>query len=405
MTLIDFENIQKAKDTICDEVLNQIKNGKQSKDFADVDAYACGQFLKVPDKNQHGFHGTSAAIRVLAEYPERYNEELRKLIKYFDVIETADIEGKTINGLRKDNTNIIKNAEILYTLSHIQSGTCNTEELKKTIYEKLKEAKNIDGGWAFFIDVKDESDIFSTSLVYLALKSHNFNNLTDTLTFIKDKIREYIKLGIPDPTSFSKLCFAVYSLTKLKYHKIDNGIRKLLIDANKNLWKSEYCVLNSEYEQNIEYPSMNRHHYVRIPWQLYLLSIANDLSPRYFAKRQSINRLNSILNAIINNGGFVYKHSGKNISSRTYSIIFEILSNIQNTFDADYKFKIFSFIDLIRNILGSKTFKVITTIIGFIIIIILVIHWIRSDTFDITSVAPSIIASLLIISISLGKSK
>ena len=306
MTLIDRERIIKAKEVICETILLQVKSGAQSEKFEN--ALACGQFLKVPEKQQHGFHGTTAAIRILAGFAETYNDELRKLITYFEEIVNLKGEVITNDGLSMDKINIIKNAELLYTLSYIHSGTKNTEELKKSIYDNLIKAKNRDGGWAFFMGENDDSDVYSTSLVYLAFKKHNYNNLSNTLTFIKDNLKKYLKENIPDPTTFSKLCFTVYSLVKLDFHKTDKDIKKLLAEVNKKLWKSEYCVLNNDYEQNIEYPSKERHFYVRIPWQLYLISVANELSPRYFAKKLSISRLNSPIVSILDNeGGYATK--------------------------------------------------------------------------------------------------
>lgn len=401
--MIDVNRINRAKKIICTTILDQVENGAQSKEL--TDAFACGQFLKVASTHQRGFHGTAAAIRVLAGYHSTYNEQLRKLLQYLEKADEYDKEKDTNDGLNRDLNNIIKSAEILYSLSYIHSGTANTENLKLTISEKLYKSKNDDGGWAYFADIKEESDMYFTSSVYLALKSHNYNNLQKTRSYLVEKLRYYKKENIPDPTTFSKLCFIVYTFVKLKEYKSDKELKKLLIEVFKKLWRSEHCVINNDFEQNIEYPCKQRHYYVRIPWQLYLLSIANSLIPRYFAQRKSIERLNTILNSIIDDNGFIYKQSGKNISTRTYSKLFEVLSNIEESFKLNFKFYIFNAIDWIRTFFNSRAFKNIISIIGIIIIGFIVFKWVKDGAIDMDSIAPSIIASLLILSLQLSKTK
>ena len=115
--MIDIQNIFSAKEIICSTILNQVKNGKQSVGLPD--ALACGQFLKVPKSAQRGLHGTAAAIRVLADYNSTYNQQLKRLIKYIENIKEIETEGEMKDGLEKDLNNIIKNSEILYSLSYI----------------------------------------------------------------------------------------------------------------------------------------------------------------------------------------------------------------------------------------------------------------------------------------------
>ena len=402
--MIDIDKIRNAKNNICDAILTQVRDGAQSSNLDD--ALACGQFLNVLPMMQRGFHGTAAAIRVLAGYDNTYNEQLRKLINYIENVDSIE-NNADISDLIRDKNNIIKNAEILYSLKYIQTGTAKTENLKQKLSEKLLSSKNLDGGWAYFTDVTEDSDIYSTALVFFALKIHNYNNLTNTFKFLKNQLNHYKTEKIPDPTTFSKLCFVTYTFVKLNLHNKDEykGIKKLLIDIFKKLWKSEYCVINSDFEQNIEYPCKQKHYYVRIPWQLYLISIANNLLPRYFAKRQSISRLNDIITSTLEETGFMYKQSGKYISSRTYSILFEVLGNIEDNFNIGIRFYFHNIIDRIRSFFGNRIFKNFIAIIGAILIVYLIYNWFQSDSFNIESVAPSIIASLLIISITFGKTK
>ncbi|MGD9994954.1 MAG: hypothetical protein AB7S69_16765 [Salinivirgaceae bacterium] len=398
--MIDIEKISKAKEVICNTVLNQVQDGAQSKELED--AFACGQFLKVPTAIQRGLHGTAAAIRVLAGFDSTNNEQLRKLLKYLENIKEFEKEGEISDGLERDLNNIIKNSEILYSLSFIHSGTANTEKLKEIISTKLIDSKKNDGGWAYFLDADEDSDMYFTSSVYLALRSHNYNNLQSTREFLIEKLKKYKKENIPDPTTYSKLCFIVYTFITLNEHKKSKEIKKLLVDVFKKLWKSEFCVIDSDFEQNIEYPGKQKHYYVRIPWQLYLLAIANNLVPRYFAQRKSISRFNSIIKSITNEDGFIYKQSGKNISSRTYSIIFETLCSIEQSFKLNWKFYFRNAYDWIRSLFKSRIFKNLASIIGAILIIIALFNTDYS-TLSYSDIVPSIIASLLIVLVQTSK--
>lgn len=401
--MIDIDKISKAKEVICHTVINQVQDGAQSKNLDD--AFACGQFLKVPATSQRGLHGTAAAIRVLAGFDSTYNEQLRKLLKYLENIEVFEKGDETSNGLGRDLNNIIKISEILYSLSYIHSGTANTENLKEITSKKLFDSKRADGGWAYFVDVDEDSDMYFTSSVYLALRSHNYNNLQKTKEFLIEKLKKYKKDDIPDPTTFSKLCYIVYTFIALNEHKKNKDIKKLLVDVFNKLWESKFCIINSDFEQNIEYPGKQKHYYVRIPWQLYLLSIANSLAPRNFAQRKSISRFNSIIKSIIDEDGFIYKQSGKNISSRTYAILFETLCAIEQSFKLNWKFYLRNFYDWIRSFFNNKKFKNIISIIGVILITVVIYISIKNDTLDIQNIAPSILASLLIISIQTSKTK
>lgn len=400
--MIKPKEINIAKEAICKTVLNQVQDGAQSKELNG--SLACGQFLKVPTFIQRGLHGTAAAIRVLAGFDGTYNEQLRKLLLYLENIEALEKEGEMFEGLGRDLNNVIKNSEILYALSYIQSGTANTEKLKELISTKLFNSKNVDGGWSYFTDVEEDSDMYFTASVYLSLRSHNYNSLQNTKEFLIEKLNKYKKNDIPDPTTFSKLCFIVYTFIKLDEHKKNKETKKLLVDVFNKLWKSEFCVINSDFEQNIEYPGKQKHYYVRIPWQLYLLAIANSLAPRHFAQRKSISRFNSIIKSIIDENGFIYKQSGKNISSRTYSILFETLCTIEKAFKLNWKFYLWNIYDWIISLFNNKIFKNIISIIGVIFIIIVFIS-IDYSTISFKDIAPSIIASLLIISVQISKTR
>lgn len=399
--MIAIEKISIAKEAICKTVLNQVEEGEQSKSLPD--AYACGQFLKVPTTIQRGLHGTAAAIRVLAGFDSTYNEQIKKLLVYLENIESFEKKDEMSDGLGRNLNNIIKNSEILFALSYVHSGTANTENLKEIISTKLFESRNNDCGWPYFVDIEEDSDMYFTSSVYLALRSHNYNKLQNTKDFLIEKLKKYKKENIPDPTTFSKLCFIVYTFVKFKEHTKSKETKKLLIEVFNKLWKSEFCVINSDFEQNIEYPGKQKHYYVRIPWQLYLLAVANSLVPRYFAQRKSISRFNSIIKSIIEENGFIYKQSGKNISSRTYAILFETLSTIEETFKLSWKFYLFNIYDWILNFFNNKRFKNIVSIIGTILIIFVLYISFKNDMINIQNIGPSIIASLLIISIQISK--
>src|SRR5690554_3312942 len=113
--MIAIEKISIAKEAICKTVLNQVEEGEQSKSLPD--AYACGQFLKVPTTIQRGLHGTAAAIRVLAGFDSTYNEQIKKLLVYLENIESFEKKDEMSDGLGRNLNNIIKNSEILFALS------------------------------------------------------------------------------------------------------------------------------------------------------------------------------------------------------------------------------------------------------------------------------------------------
>jgi hypothetical protein len=374
----------------------QVIEGNQSKPFEGEDSLCCGQFIGLPNRTQRGIHGTAAALMVLARSEDPpYNCEVKKLVNYIENRTEIELEkhGYSPENLGHDEHNIIKISESLFALSFIKAGAASTDELKNKLQKKLNDSRIKGKGWAYFINSKEEAEILPTAYAILGLYNNGFIKKDDiAIDFLYDKIMEYKKTEISDPSIFSIIILGLYALTVLerKKEKEEKEI-KLLI---KKLWKSQFCYMENDIEQNIEYWRETEHFYMRIPWQLYLLSITCRLYPRYFSTVSASKRIISIIKSG-KSKGFKYPFSGPNLSARTNAILFEILYQIKLSLNNIKFYRFFYFFDKIRKIFINKCTKKILIGISVIVIILSVSQWLKKGNISIGVLAPNIVAGLL----------
>lgn len=395
---INEETLTQAQDKIKKMFLEQVQKGEQSKSLNDNNLLACGQFLKYLESNQRGLHGTAAALRVISYYErdEECKKALQSLLQYaksFVEIEKK-LDDKNEQSAIIDNNNIIKKAELLYSLSFIKSGTAaDRDALIQSIATDLKNSQIDDECWPFFSDTnKEESNIFPTAISVLALHANNCDGYKKGQEFLLNEIKKIKK--IEDPETFSMIVLALYVLVftangELK--KKEKEYKSIL----KKIWSSNFAFMNSDIEQNIEYPYNTRHFYARIPWQLYLLAISNKLSYWYSSKVSYFNRLHSILEQT-NGDGFKYLHSGKHISSRTNAIVFDVLEHIKKNNKFPLLIRLLNWYDRILTFLKGNIVKWIFNILAIGIIVFSICQWINDPGSSFKDFAPEFIACFVI---------
>ena len=394
---INNETLTQTQSKIKKMFLEQVQKGAQSSSLNDKNLLACGQFLNYLESNQRGLHGTAAALRVISHYErdDECKQVVQSLLEYaksfVEVEKTLDPTSEQSTII--DDNNIVKKAELLYSLSLIKSGTAaDRDALIQKIATDLKNSQTNDG-WSFFSDInKDEIDIIPTAMSVLALHANNCDGYKNGRKFLWDEIEKTKK--IEDPETFSKIVLALYVLVftangELKNH--ESNYKNIL----KKIWSSNFAFMNSDIEQNIEYPYNTRHFYVRIPWQLYLLAISNKLSYRYSSKVYYFSRLHSILEQT-SEEGFKYLHSGKHISSRTNAILFDVIEHLKRDRKNIIAITILNFFDKVLNFLRNKYVKYFLNFIGLLVIVASFFLWRGEDKDLLADLAPAFIASFTI---------
>lgn len=392
--MISQDEIVQIQNEIKTSIINQVKEGAQSNKLKD--AFACGQFIKEPHLKQRGIHGTSSAIRVLASYNGTYNNEIRKLIKYVQSRKDFEIGKNLDKKIEKDEKNVIKIGELLYSLSYVKQGCMDTSSIVYDLGKKLQDNIKSEESWGYFIDSKDRSELLPTAFAYLGLRSNNFSNLEKIEKFLKSIIENAVKKNnIDNPSLFASIVFTIYVLSK---YDIDLN-QKLLIHK---LWKSPFFTMHYNVEQNIEYPHEYEHFYVRIPWQLYFLALAAKYSPRYYTKKLCRKRINDI-ESMVKEKGFKYIQSGNELSARTNAILFDVLELIKKYTKKNFYYYLFSILNEIIWIISRSWLRRTLLIIVIIGIGYSIFKWIKSPYTNLEDLAPEFIGYLISILIIFGR--
>lgn len=408
--MINAEKISAIQKKIEDKTIEQVSNGQQNQPLQSIsdDYKACGQFF-LKNRMQRGLHGTASALKVLGLSTNNDSKSpIPQIIKYItdhsSVEEQLLAQNKPEHKITQSENNVIKISECLYSLSYVQSGVGTKDNLVNFLIEKLRNSRIEGKGWGYFLNSNESIELLPTTFAALAVFSNQFTDFSSTYVFLLEQIDEKLKKGNFDLTTYAILVFALYVLTFF-YHPISNNKEeeKKLRSLYKLIWKSNYRIFNDDIEQNVEYWNEGEHFYIRIPWQLYLLALSSKFSAWNFSSVDAQKRLNSIYENCVNRDGFLYTYSGPYQSVRTHAIIYEVLNKIRENLKSGFWYTIFNWVDQLRELLSSKIFKFITSILSILLSCYIVYKWITNC--NISDLGPELLGAVLIWLILLSKEK
>jgi hypothetical protein len=394
--VIDHEDIHRACTKISAEFLAAVQ-GPATQEVATKDngAAALGQHLRATT-NQRGLHGTAAALQVLAETDDSEAQDYaRRLVHYVDI--HPDIEREIAESdappqpVQASDENVIKLSEVLYALAAVPTSLGPREALARRIADQLVNHRNPDGGWPYSMTGQVRSShILPTAYAVRALASHRYD-VAQSVTFL----RNYVESTTAGSSDVFIEVLAVYVLCFLPIpFRNDREIRKPF----HRLWLQLSPLLTQDLEANIEYVT-SKINYVRIPWQLYLLASSSRLSPyRRFTSAKAQRRLKTILDSVNLSGGLLYPHSGRELSSRTNAILFDVLGQIDSEL-AQKRLPLKPFISLgrARAALASRPFQLAVRVLVVAVIGYVVVRWVTSGQTNLADLAPELLSSVLLI--------
>lgn len=393
--------IPPARHEIENLFLRQCRYGQQAQDLRPA-ATACGQFVGVGAETlrQRGLYGTAAAIAVLARSSSTDAAGcLAGLIDY--VRNRSGYESDRPGQLAKDEQNIIKTSELLYALTLVKPAVAGREELIALLAQRLLACKNIGGGWPYFADQADADwEMLPTSYALRALHAWGYD-VREPMTELLRRLR-----GAGSTTAGGTGAdIAVEVLALYSIWSVNNGdasIGRVLRSEVKRRWKVLERLMEVDIEQNVEYWRGNETGYVRVPWQLYLMSLLAQLLPyRAFAGQRLQGALARLLRAITT-AGFRYPHSGKLLSARTNAIAYEVLGDIERSLKP-YPLYLGPFwFDALRNLLASRMVAVIAGGTGLFLIGWSTVRWFAGGG-EIVELAPDLIAGAILSLLSLRR--
>lgn len=402
-----LQRIAEARRRIQELFRDQCKHGRQTTALAAKEAAACGQFLQVRDRPQRGLHGTAAAIRVLADDTDSDSVDLvKRMVHYLRNRDTC--EPQSAAKCLRDNGNVIKISETIAALTSVPQTTTATSDIADKLASALRSNMKEDRGWSYFLDDTDEPEALPTAYACYALSKLGVDQAFQKskhylLNHLKKRYTHSTDARDRDVDTMTDV-FCLYVLALSDAGAETPSDRKVLAAIFDRVWRRLETLLNQDLEQNIEYWHQEETCYVRVPWQLYLLSLAAHY--RFRGKFSSLVAQRQLMHILdkLNREGFLYPHSGKFLSARTYAILYEVLGKVQSHLNRENLFALLRVWDYTRSILCSRVahWLVRMVLIGLIAYVCYRAYPIK-DRSDFAGLVGNLIAPLILAGISWAK--
>lgn len=395
--MITASQVQKAIDGIEYEFVDQCKK-LHNKINPYGSYYFCGQHLR-SDSEQRGLHGLAAAINVLAKSEHGDAGSIREGLLNYATDPTAaeqtfkNQENSRIreNDIAVSTSNTIKTSELIIALNYMPRIQGVGTVITKLTTDLLSGAS--DEGWGFFLSSPGNYQCLPTAHAVLALcKIGESEKAKPYLRKLYQDVNDKKNTEIDDSIRVFVLYVLVIANKNINKSGLDVKDLKRLF---KEVWGRNESLLEIDIEQNIEYERLGGHHYVRIPWQLYLITTALYLHPNYLGKVKVQELIKRVVTAIDSRGGVVYPHSGNKLSSRTNSVVYSMLKKVKSCLDNNSLFyKPFFFIDWIRTFVSSNILFNIIRFFALCFIVYFLILMYDSDK-KLNDLVPNLIFFLL----------
>ena len=309
---------------IATEISEHCKFGKQSEGLNGK--FACGQFYgeNVRGRAQRGLYGTASAISILLGVGStEYVTTAKQLISFVEDRGTIEKGILTEAKLQEDDLLTIKQAYLLAGLTNAADKASFETQLK----EKLLAAKNAaHGSWGLFLDDSEPSEV-ATCYVLQALEGRlPDDELKKTRSYLWTVQEQLAQRGLADPDAIARRCLILFTLSRnFDNPRVDVPPKDKLSAAVKSLWLHARPLYSSDYEISVEFNRNERNHYIRIPWQIYLVHALLRVDPPALYS-QRVQAFLTRINTSALSGGYAYVQAGQYLASKTNWIVFALLN-------------------------------------------------------------------------------
>lgn len=384
--------IDEALQRITEVFLRQCTHGAQTKSLPGQFA-ACGQFIGEDASRieQRGLHGIAAALRVLGPCPtEDCRHIVARLVNYcessFQLHPTLRLEP---DQRADDLDNVIKLGELLYSLSFVSASQADVTGLARHLANQLQASLVDNRGWGYFLKDK-EPQLLPTAYATRGLAQSGFD-VAGPREFILETLRSRVRHSGESSADLTTVVACAYCLT---FVRAGGNQKNTVEEAFHSAWRSLEPLLGEDVEQNLEYWRARQTHYVRVPWQLYLLALAAEYSFWRFATFRAQRRLMTIVDAL-RSASFVYPYSGRYLSSRTNAIAYDALKAVRERVRGFTLLRLANGIDHLRVLAGSRPIRLIAGFSACILIVYSVSQWVKTGTAS--DLAPNFITGLVVL--------
>ena len=362
-----------------------------------ANSLASGQYLDHPDFVQRGLYGTAAAIRVLAERATSdpiATDQVGKLLVY--VVNRSQVERAAVPAalyrdliarrIRLQRSDVFRMADVGFALAFVSPAIPLRSEALNIVQRALSEAKNQPSGFAVGTE-GGESNSLATGHALRCLAANNLPTQEEDWRYL----REYLNSG-DDP--YVK-CFVLYVLSAYG----DGTDRKQLQYSYRRLFNLLSAEFAGQAEANHEYTRHGAQDYVRVPWQIYMIQACAKLFPlTRFNSFVLQRKIASMATYISSPAGFKYEASGRYLSTRTYSCVWQAFSEIvQFNLTSPMPRFVVGTVALVTRVLSSRLLNAVLYLLIAVIAAISLFFWLRSPSRSIGDLAPNLLTEVLLV--------
>ncbi|MCO6003394.1 hypothetical protein NE236_00180 [Actinoallomurus purpureus] len=397
---VDTPVLRGAMERIEEHFRDLLENGAQAAGLPEG-CYAAGQYLIPHSINQRGLYGTSAAVLALARSarsPDRIRL-IEGILRYIADRRSIEISlaqsGEEMSALTtrlaQEWRTAFKCADLLYALSAAPAVVNGREHLLNKVLARIQQARSATGGWAADLDSCGEVDPLATASIVRGLSAAGAP--------VDDTDLELVRRYAHDERNGS-----IYVRVFCLFALLETGDRgEELYALWKELLEKLTPRLRDRAEANYEFTLGNHYHYVRVPWQLYLLSCTSLLSPlRIVFNRHIRTVLLDSIAAVNSAEGYVYASSGHMRSTRTYSILMDTLWGLEHTLAASrYLASVSALANLSVRIVYSRTTTWLVLLVAAAVGGLSLWSWIFAQKFALSAVGPELFSTGMLAAVGL----
>lgn len=392
---VDRAVVQWAMDRIEEQFRDLLENGAQSQGIPQG-VYAAGQHLNPYSLNQRGLYGSAGALLVLGRSrpSARRIEFIEGLIKYVNerpaveesLVRTEEDAAWLTARVAREGKTTFKVAELLYALSAAPPAAAGRETLLRNLLESIRQGHRPGGGWSVDLDPANERDALATASV---IRSLHWAGIAVEETDLK-----VTRKDASDTQSVSPYVRTFCLLVLLEVE----GVREDAVKLWNELLDALRPELHDRTEANYEFRLGNRQHYVRIPWQLYLISGAALCRPASIIFESDIRHtLLDAIQAVGKNEGYTYPAFGHMKSTRTYSILMDTLWLVSAKLTGSrYIARASTIANWGIRIAYSKSATIFALIAAFALIGFALYSWATGSDGQLSAVGPEVAAAILL---------
>ncbi|TKK81223.1 hypothetical protein FDA94_33695 [Herbidospora galbida] len=287
------------------------------------DQYAAGQFLKSID--QRGVYGTTGALLTLARAtPSALTvTQIRGLTNHLISRESAENRLAKTRGdkaalkPRLDNEARItfKAADLLYALAATPVWAEHGAELAGEVIGRIDAARIPVGGWGVELKQTCTVDMVATASVIRARTAARLPVAPQDVDLLRITARS------PQENPHVRI-YCLLALLEQPFVRDDDGalVEEFLATLDPF----------TRTEEDYKFEMARHHHWIHIPWQLYLLSCVALWRPGLFHTDVRVRAvLDDALTALESREGYIYPGRGGERSTRTYGILMDTLWRIR----------------------------------------------------------------------------